>query len=141
MKRVLILFIIFLISFTLLSQEEKEKESPIKSYELQKSRKLAPPKRNPFQKKEEIFIPDVKREEKEKEEVKGPVLPRCEFKGFIISKKKKLAIINIDGNEVIAEEGEEIMNLKVLSIKENEIEVLYLLTNENLKIPFTGGEW
>lgn len=141
MKRVLLLFIIFLTSFTLLPQEKKDKESPIKSYKLQKDRKVAPSKRNPFQKKEETYIPDLKREEKEKEELKGPSLPRCEFKGLLISKKRKIAIINIDGNEAIVEEGEEIMNLKVLSIRENEIEVLYFLTNENLKIPFTGGEW
>ncbi len=140
MKRILLLLIIFLTPFTPLSQEKKDKESPIKSYKMQKDRKLIPSKRNPFQKKEEVFIPDVKKEEKEKEELKGPVLPRCEFKGFLTSKKKKLAIINIDGNEAMVEEGEEIMNLKILSIKENEIEVLYLLTNENLKIPFTGGE-
>lgn len=140
MKRILLLFIIFMIPFNLLSQEKKDKESPIKSYQLQKTRKLTTSKRNPFQKKEKISIPDVKREEREKEELKSPSIPRCEFKGFLTSKRKKLAIINIEGNEVIVEEGEEIMNLKILSIKENEIEVLYLLTNENLKIPFTGGE-
>lgn len=140
MKRILIAFIILSLPFTFFPQEKKDKESLIKSYELQKDRKFKPSKRNPFLKKEEVVIPEIKNEEKKKEEERVSNLPRLEFKGLLTSKQKKMALISIDGVEAIVQEGEEIMNLKILSIKENEIEVLYLLTNENLKISFTGGE-
>lgn len=140
MKRILITFIILSFPFSFFPQEKKDKETLIKSYELQKDRKFKPSKRNPFLKKEEIIIPEAKIKEKKKEEENVPNLPRLEFKGLLTSKQKKMALISIDGVEAIVEEGEEIMNLRILSIKENEIEVLYLLTNENLKIPFTGGE-
>lgn len=140
MKSLLIALIILSLPLTFFPQEKKDKESLIKSYELQKDRKFKPSKRNPFLKKEEIIITEVKIEDKKKEEEKVSNLPRLEFKGFLTSKQKKMALISIEGVEAIVEEGEEMMNLKILSIKENEIEVLYLLTNENLKIPFTGGE-
>ncbi len=140
MKRFLIFLLVFIIPLTFFAQEKKEKESQIKSYELRKDKKITTSKRNPFLKKEEIIIPDLKKEEKQKEEENLQSTLRLEFKGFLTSKQKKLALIYIDGIEAIVEEGEEIMNFKILSIKEKEIEVLYVLTGENLKISFTGGE-
>jgi Tfp pilus assembly protein PilP len=124
----------------LLSQERREEDSIIKSYQLQKEKKITPSKRNPFLKKEEIVIPEVKKEGKEQEDKNQINIPVLEFKGFIISKGKKLALISINGVEGIVGEGEEITNFKILKIKEDEIEVIYLLTNENLRIPFKGGE-
>ncbi len=140
MKRFLITLLVFIIPLTFFAQEKKEKGSPIKSYELRKDKKITVSKRNPFLKKEEIIIPNFKKEEKQKEEENLQSIPRLEFKGFLESSKKKLALIYIDGIEAIVEEGEEIMNFKILSIKGKEIEVLYILTGENLKISLTGGE-
>lgn len=140
MKKVFILLLSLIISSTVIAQEKKEKDTPIKSYQLHKEKKVNPSKRNPFLKKEEIIIPELKKEQEQREEAKVSYTPHIEFKGFLTSKNKKLALIYIDGNEALVEEGEVTMNLKILSIQENEIEIIYLLTNENLKIPFTGGE-
>lgn len=140
MKKVFLLLLCLTISLALLAQERREKDSPIKSYQLQKEKKVNPSKRNPFLKKEEIIFSELKKEQEQREEAKFSYVPRIEFKGLMTSKNKKLALIYVDGNEALVEEGEVIMNLKILSIKESEIEINYLLTNENLKIPFTGGE-
>ncbi len=142
MKKLGILLFVLLFPFIIYSQESKEEDSLIKLHELRKSKRYTFSGRNPFLKKEEIPTAVLGEEgkQKEKKAEQEIVVPRFDYRGMIISKHKKIALIYIDGVEATVEERQEIMNFKIISIKEKEIEVIFLLSNQTLKISYSGGE-